>query len=201
MNRRTIQALLGTLFVAALPTTVYAHTGESGVGFVSGLLHPILGPDHFLAMLSVGIVSAQLGGRRIFTIPGLFVVAMVTGAVIGIYGFGWPFSELGIALSVVILGIAIATTTSETMAWPIFLVVALFGSLHGHAHGLEMPGSADPVYYGGGFVLSTACIHMAGVGVGHWFTSRETLVTPLRHLGSGMAGMGAMILLNLLEAW
>ena len=201
MSRRSIKVLLGVLVAGAFPTVAYAHTGESAVGFVSGLLHPVLGPDHFLAMLSVGIVSAQLGGRRIFTVPALFVVSMIIGAVIGIFGQAWPFSEAGVALSVVVLGIAIATTNSETTAWPILIVVALFGSLHGHAHGLEMPGSADPVYYGGGFVLSTACIHMLGVGIGHWFTSKDSLVTPLRHLGSGMAGMGAMLLLNLFHAW
>ena len=37
-----------------------------GSGFGSGILHPVLGIDHFLAMLSVGIWSAQIGGRAIW---------------------------------------------------------------------------------------------------------------------------------------
>lgn len=201
MTRRKTKVLLGTLIMAALPTAAYAHTSTAAGGFLSGLLHPVFGADHFMAMLSVGIVSAQLGGLRIYTVPLTFVLAMIVGAVAGIYGQPWPFSEIGIALSVVVLGLAIATMKEERSSWPIMLVVALFGSLHGHAHGLEMPKSVDPVFYGGGFLMSTASIHILGVGVGHWFTSRDSLVTPLRHMGSVMAGMGLMILLNLVGPW
>jgi urease accessory protein len=79
-------------------------------------------------------------------------------------------------------------------------VVVLFGSLHGHAHGLELPRAADPVYYAAGFVTSTTAIHLLGVGIGHWFTTRVRLATLLRHSGSGMAGMGLMILLDSIVA-
>jgi urease accessory protein len=168
----------------------------AGSGFTAGLLHPVAGLDHFLAMLGVGIVSAQLGGRRIFTVPALFVLSMIGGAVAGVYGSAWPFTEAGIALSVVVLGIAIATVQENGSGWLVMAVVVLFGALHGHAHGLELPQSADPVYYAAGFVTSTASIHLLGVGVGHVLTSRATLGAFLRHMGSGMVGMGLMILLD-----
>jgi urease accessory protein len=103
---------------------------------------------------------------------------------------------VGIALSVVTLGIAIATVTRSVSSWPVMLVVALFGSLHGHAHGLELPKSVDPIYYGAGFVTSTATIHLLGVGIGHVFTARAAFTVLLRHMGSAMAGMGLMILLG-----
>jgi urease accessory protein len=147
-------------------------------------------------MLSVGIVSAQLGGKRILTVPVTFVLSMIVGAVAGVHGQEWPFSEEGIALSVIVLGIAIATVNESFRSWPVMLVVAFFGSLHGHAHGLELPRSADPIYYAAGFVTSTATIHLLGVGIGHLFTTRSLFVALLRHMGSGMAGMGLMILLN-----
>jgi urease accessory protein len=169
---------------------------EAGQGFVAGLLHPVFGLDHFLAMLSVGIVSAQLGGRRIFTVPATFVLSMIVGAVIGVYGRQWPLSEVGIAVSVVVLGIAIATVKEHGLGWPVLAVVALFGSLHGHAHGLELPKAADPVYYGAGFVTSTTIIHLMGVGIGHLLTTRAAFGNLLRHMGSAMAGMGLMILLD-----
>jgi urease accessory protein len=199
-RRRDLALLILALAVAAFRVPAFAHTDQAAGGFLAGLLHPILGVDHFLAMLSVGIVSAQLGGRRIFTVPTTFVAAMVLGALAGIYGNEWPFAEVGIALSVVVLGLAIATAHEGRHALAILAVVAVFGSLHGHAHGLEMPGAADPVYYGGGFLLSTATIHLLGVGVGHWFTLREDRMRPLRHLGTLMAGMGLMIFLNLVTA-
>jgi urease accessory protein len=187
---------VGAIVSALLPSIAYAHTMQSAAGFLSGLLHPVLGPDHFLAMLSVGIVSAQLGGRRIWTVPATFVTAMIAGAVVGVLGYLWPLSEQGIALSVVILGVAIATMSQSVRSWPVMLVVALFGMLHGHAHGLELPKSADPIYYAAGFVFSTTAIHLLGVGIGHVFTTQARLLVVLRHLGSAMAGIGLMILLK-----
>jgi urease accessory protein len=105
-------------------------------------------------------------------------------------------SEAGIASSVVVLGVAIATVKENGRSWPVMMVVALFGSLHGPAHGLEMPRAADPIYYAGGFLMSTTAIHLLGVGMGHLFTARTTFVGVLRHFGSAMAGMGLMILLD-----
>ena len=50
------------------------------VGFFDGISHPVLGFDHFLAMVSVGIISAQIGARAIWTIPTTFVFIMIIGA-------------------------------------------------------------------------------------------------------------------------
>jgi urease accessory protein len=200
-GRRLTTPAFVALLMLCIPSALYAHVGrEAGQGFVSGLLHPVFGLDHFLAMLSVGIVSAQLGGRRIFTIPATFVLSMIVGAVIGVRGYQWPLSEVGIALSVVVLGIGIATVKENGKGWPVMLVVALFGSLHGHAHGLELPKAADPVYYAAGFVTSTTAIHLLGVGIGHLFTTRTSFASLLRHMGSAMAGMGLMILVDSMVA-
>ena len=185
------------LVLALLPAVAYAHPmGQAEAGFKSGLLHPVFGLDHFLAMLSVGIVSAQLGGMRIWTVPGTFVLSMIVGAIFGMRGDLWQFSEAGIACSTIVLGVAIATVTERVNSWPVLAIVALFGSLHGHAHGLELPKAADPIYYAAGFLTSTVTIHLLGVGIGHLFTRRWALVALLRHMGSAMAGMGLMILLD-----
>ncbi len=198
MNRNLAGFALAVWMLFCFPSLVYGHVGAEteGAGFVAGLLHPVAGLDHFLAMLGVGIVSAQLGGRRIFTIPALFVLSMIGGAVFGVYGYNWPFTEAGIAISVVVLGSAIATVRENGAGWPVMAVVVLFGSLHGHAHGVELPQAADPVYYAAGFVTSTAAIHLLGVGIGHVFTTRAKSWALLRHMGSGMVGMGLMILLD-----
>jgi urease accessory protein len=201
MNRHRTGWALAVFLLVCFPSVVYGHVGgEEGTGFAAGFLHPLAGLDHFLAMLGVGIVSAQLGGRRIFTIPALFVLSMIGGAAAGVHGFEWPFTEVGIAVSVVVLGTAIATVRENGNGWPVMLVVVLFGSLHGHAHGLELPQSADPVYYAAGFVASTAAIHLLGVGIGHVLTTRAAAATLLRHMGSGMVGMGLMILFESMSA-
>ena len=59
-------------------------------------------------MLSVGILSAQMGGRAIWTVPATFVSVMAIGAFIGVKGIGIPGVEYGIALSVLILGFSLA---------------------------------------------------------------------------------------------
>lgn len=199
MDLRWTGFAIMAVLLFCFPSIAQAHDeSQSATGFLDGLLHPVLGLDHFLAMLSVGIVSAQLGGKKIFTIPALFVLSMIVGAVAGVQGEQWPFTEGGIAISVIVLGAAIATVRENGSGWLVMVVVALFGSLHGHAHGLELPGSADPVYYAAGFVTSTSAIHLLGVGIGHLLTTRETFSNLLRHMGSVMAGMGLMILIGLM---
>lgn len=193
--RRPALALSAMLLAFAVPA--HAHVDKASSGFVSGLLHPVFGIDHFLAMLSVGIVSAQLGGRHVWGVPAAFVLAMISGAAAGLLGYAIPFLEVGIALSVVLLGAAIVLIRNARLVNAVYLFVAFFGVLHGYAHGLEMPNAADPVYYGGGFVLSTVAIHLLGVGIGHTLTSAAKYQTALRHLGSLMAGMGLMILIEL----
>tara|TARA_Y100000741_G_C18218777_1_gene544908 strand:- start:466 stop:708 length:243 start_codon:yes stop_codon:yes gene_type:complete len=62
---------------------VNAHTFTGMIGFYDGLSHPVLGIDHFLAMVSVGIISTQIGGRAIWTVPGTFVLMMLIGGILG----------------------------------------------------------------------------------------------------------------------
>jgi urease accessory protein len=184
--------------LSLLPASASAHTEDSAAGFISGLTHPIFGVDHFLAMLGVGVVSALMGGHRIYTIPALFMFAMVCGAVGGILGHAAYYAEYGIALSVLVIGVFVGrATTALSLLW-VVPVVMFFGSLHGNAHGLEMPQSADPVYYAGGFLVSTALIHMLGVGVGHLFSGEGRWRSANRYLGIGMAVAGlALILMHL----
>jgi len=84
MNRNRVGAIVAVLILAGMPSAAEAHTEAAAAGFLSGLLHPVFGLDHFLAMLSVGIVSAQMGGRRVFTVPSAFVLSMIVGAVAGV---------------------------------------------------------------------------------------------------------------------
>lgn len=147
------------------PSLSQAHVLPGGGGFVSGLEHPLFGPDHLLAMLAVGLWGAQMGGRRIWSLPVSFPLVMTFGAILGMAGLALPHVEAGIAISVLALGLAIA------LAWrpgePVALAfVAVFAILHGHAHGLELPDAADPASYAAGFVISTGLIHLAGVGLG-----------------------------------
>lgn len=140
-----------------------AHTGNHLVtGFTSGLSHPLLGLDHLLAMLAIGLWAAQQGGRALWAVPAAFVGAMALGGGMAWTGLALPQVETGIAASVLVLGLLIATRRQ----WAVTVgmaVAAGFALLHGYAHGLEMPQAASPASYALGFVLATVFLH--GVGI------------------------------------
>lgn len=154
------------LVLALSPAPAAAHivAGAQG-GFGSGFAHPLTGPDHFLAMFSVGLWGAQMGGRRVWTLPVTFPLIMVIGGAIGMSGIPVRGVELGVALSILVLGAAVASAWRPA-EWVSLAVVGLFALCHGYAHGVELPLSADPADYAVGFVLATGIIHLAGVGVG-----------------------------------
>lgn len=181
------------LLLVLLPDLAEAHTFKGETGFVSGLFHPVMGFDHLLAMLSVGIVSAQIGGRSIWTVPLMFVVGMGLGGFLGMQDIPLPGVEYGIALSVLILGLAVARGKKINPGIA-HLGVVFFAVFHGHAHGAEMPAMASPFIFSMGFLLGTATIHLAGVGVG--LVSRQIGNGPqtVRYVGAGIAGIGVYIL-------
>lgn len=156
-----------TAFICLGPDMALAHLrgGAPGGGFQSGFTHPILGADHLLAMLAVGIWGAQMGGRSVWTLPVTFPLIMAAGAVLGMSGFKLPYVELGIALSVVVLGLVIALAW-KAPEWLALLFIAVFAIFHGYAHGVELPQSVDPAPYANGFVLATGLIHVVGIGIG-----------------------------------
>jgi len=167
MSKKFSRALLLALSVGLVPQIVYAHDGSTVPfgGFLSGLVHPVLGYDHLLAMLSVGILSAQIGGRAIWTVPATFVGVMALGGTLGLINIGLTSTELGIAASLVLLGAIIAAEQRLPVRLAM-LGVGFFAIFHGYAHGAEMPTTADPVLYAFGFLTGTALIHIAGVVIG-----------------------------------
>ncbi|MGH6905476.1 MAG: HupE/UreJ family protein [Geminicoccaceae bacterium] len=164
---RSLWMKLALAGAAALtPTVAVAHTGVGAAGgFAQGLLHPITGLDHVLAMVTVGIFAWQLGGRALWLVPATFVAVMAFGGALGIAGLGVPFVELGIALSVVVLGAMVAAGVKAPLAAAMALAGA-FAIFHGHAHGAEMPETVAGLAYGVGFMLATGLLHLAGIGTG-----------------------------------
>lgn len=152
--------------VSLTATAVAAHdgTGLAG-GFISGFLHPLGGPDHMLAMVAVGLWGAILGRPLLLVLPVVFPLMMAAGGVLGILGVPIPPVEFGIALSVLVLGGAIALGW-RARVWVAVLLVAGFAVFHGYAHGNELPSAADPVGYSVGFVFATGLLHLVGIGLG-----------------------------------
>jgi urease accessory protein len=164
LTARIRAAVFALVLGLAAPAEAHVIAADAG-GFSSGFQHPLFGLDHLLAMLAVGIWGAQMGGRRVWTLPMAFPLVMAFGGIAGMAGLYLPDVELGIALSVLVLGLAIA------FAWRPFepvalLLIAVFAVFHGYAHGLELPDAVDPASYAAGFVIATGLIHVFGIGIG-----------------------------------
>ncbi|WP_075216297.1 HupE/UreJ family protein [Mongoliimonas terrestris] len=167
MNRLASPTLAALL--AVVPTVALAHTGGDHVhGFEAGLSHPILGVDHLLAMVAIGLVSARAGGAFQLRVPAGFLGGMGLGALLAMGGVAIPFAEQGIAGSLVILGVLLAVSVSGvgTAGARLVALAGLFGFLHGFAHGTEVPESGSGLAYAAGFLLTTAGLHTAGVLAG-----------------------------------
>ena len=183
-HSRTIVLTVLCLFAG----TASAHTGNHTVtGFSSGLTHPLLGLDHLLAMIAIGLWAAQQGGRALWAVPAAFVGAMLTGGGMALAGLSLPHVETGIAASVLVLGLLIATRRQ----WAVkagMAIAAGFALFHGYAHGLEMPQAASPALYALGFVLATVFLH--GIGIAGSLIGRYAM----QAAGVGIAASGMVMI-------
>ena len=132
---------------------------------MAGFAHPLAGFDHLLAMVSVGLWGAFLGRPLIVVLPVIFPAVMAIGGAMGIAGAALPPVEIGIAVSVLVLGALIAGAVRAPI-WLACSLVAGFAIFHGFAHGQELPSAADPIGYSVGFVLSTGLLHLVGIALG-----------------------------------
>lgn len=183
------------VFIALFPTLVFAHDGHGGGGFFAGVNHPVLGLDHFLAMVSVGILSAKIGGKAMWTVPTTFVAVMLIGGILGMMNVPMVSVEVGIAFSVFALGAVLAAGRNVPVLISMAFV-AIFAIFHGHAHGVEMPEVAKPALYALGFVLGTAGIHILGVLIGVGFQQVSKGPQLLRIAGLAIAGTGLHLLIG-----
>lgn len=184
MARITRAGLL--VLTLMLPAVGLAHeVTDMGRGFLSGFMHPLLGLDHVLAMIAVGIWGAQLGRPAIWMLPVNFPLVMAFGGVLGVVGVPLPGVEVGIALSALVLGVLVAMQVR--IGLPVAMaVVAVFGLCHGHAHGSEIPDAANPGTFALGFVLGTGLLHTVGILLGLLKQIRGG-VQMLRAGGAGIA--------------
>ena len=184
------------LLLALLAGTASAHTGEGiNTGFASGFWHPILGWDHVVAMVAVGLWGAFLGRPAIWILPVVFPLVMAFGGALGVLGVPLPAVETGIALSGLVLGLLIAFAVRAPL--PVAAaVVGIFAIFHGHAHGTELPEAFSAYGYAVGFVIGTGLLHLVGIGLG--LLTRTTAGTlAARGIGAGIAAVGAAFLFGI----
>ena len=168
MRKARMQPLAQGIAVLAIlwaqPALAHVGKGEAA-GLLTGLLHPISGWDHVLAMVAVGLWGAQLGAPAIWMLPVAFPLVMAMGAMLGFLGVSVPGIEYGIAASGILLGAAVMLELRPPLV-AAAVVVGVFAIFHGHAHGTELPPGQSPLLYSMGFVMATGCLHALGIGIG-----------------------------------
>ena len=152
------------LWLIVLPAWAHEQTGQVA-GFVTGLLHPVSGLDHVLAMVAVGLWGAQLGAPAIWLLPVTFPLVMAVGGFVGLLGVPLPGVEVGIAASAILLGLVVAREARPPLVVAAVLV-GFFAIFHGHAHGTELPAGQSGLMYSIGFVVATGCLHGVGIAIG-----------------------------------
>ena len=90
---------------------------------------------------------------------------MAFGGMLGLAGVPLPGVEIGIALSGVLLGLAVLAEWRPPLRAAAILV-GFFAVFHGHAHGTELPAGASGLAYSMGFVAATGTLHAIGIAIG-----------------------------------
>lgn len=181
------------LFAIGIPSLAHAHVGAGHTSsWIHGLAHPIGGLDHVCAMVAVGLWAAQMGGRAVWLAPLTFVTVMALGGVLGMAAVPLAFSEQGIVMSLLVLGVLIAAAVRLPLAVSA-AVIGVFALCHGYAHGAEMPQNASDLAYAAGFILSTALLHASGIGIA-LFAGKTGRTEWLRLAGAAIALCGGGLL-------
>jgi len=197
---KTFKSALLLIAACALSTSANAHLGaetHSHGSFMTGLLHPLGGLDHLLAMVSVGVwsaLSAQRAGPALLWGPLAFANMLVLGALLGLQGVGGVVVEPMVAASVLALGLLVLSRISMSAAASMALVGG-FAVFHGLAHGAELAATGNAFAAIAGMFSTTAVLHLTGVGLGWGLRAAPTWAA--RGTGAAVAASGIALLWQL----
>ncbi|MGA0596682.1 HupE/UreJ family protein [Enterovirga sp. CN4-39] len=190
-------ALAGAAIAAAAPALAHhAMDGETPTtlaqGFLSGLAHPVIGPDHLAFVVGIGILSAFI--RRGWTLPAIFLLAGALGTALHLGGIGVPGAELLVALSVLLAGLAIWLHGRTPLA--IAAALCGFGGMvHGYVQAESIVG-AEPSPLGA--YLAGLAIVQLGIALGvREATRRLVQIRPVMATRLTMAASAAVALVGI----
>lgn len=192
LNRSSLRAMLAAILILCSPYLA-AHPLH-GDSFYGGILHPLGGWDHLLAMMGIGLWSSQQAGRLRWMILLGFTTLMGISAWAALLGNMPARYEEGVAASVLLIGLLIGLSF-RAKAWIGLSITAAFAVFHGFAHGGEMPHSADALHFGLGFLCSTMLLQALGFAVGKKLSQNTSMV---QIIGAAIAGCGGLLLAS---AW
>ena len=191
-------ATFSLLAVSAEPAFAHhlmgGHTPATfGEGLLSGLGHPVIGVDHFAAVVAVGCLAATHRMGAALAIG--FVVAMMLGVAAHLHGATVPASELLVALTVLGLG-GLVLWKREMPAAAALVLFALVGLIHGYALGESIYGAerSPLMAYLAGLALIQSVVALAAMSIANAAIRRSDPVI-VRLIGAGVAGVGIAVLM------
>ncbi|WP_320821596.1 HupE/UreJ family protein [Reinekea sp.] len=195
MNRKigmSLALLVSTLWV---PNLALAHDGHTSATLLNGLAHPLTGFDHLLAALAVGLWSINSGQKQAWLAPLVFIGAVGAGTLLGTLGLTLPFMETGLVASLLFFG-SLMFMNAKASATASLLVIGLFASVHGMAHGSEMLSSASLLgYLTGILTMTTALLVVARLASAT--AQRQVGTVALKVSGASVAVLGVFLELSI----
>lgn len=192
------------LLLSTSPAIAHHATGERlpsnfWEGFMAGLAHPIIGPDHFAFIVSVGLLAAV--NRQGMRIPVAFVLAAMAGTGLHLIQLNLPAAEFFISGSVLLFGILLAMKKSPN-DWILTGLAAIAGLFHGYAYGESIFGAemTPLIAYLVGFTVIQLAVAIAAFLVGKAVLKKATEQPslPLRFAGFVICGVGVAFLSTLI---
>ncbi|MBE9061372.1 HupE/UreJ family protein [cf. Phormidesmis sp. LEGE 11477] len=166
-------------------------------GFLSGLGHPIIGPDHFVFTIIVGLLAIR--SKPAVVVPMVFLGATLAGTGIHLMELNLPTPEFFISLSVVLFGV-IAAYGRQMSLTAIVILSAMAGIFHGYAYGEAVVGAemTPLLAYLAGFTLIQAAIMAVAFGIAQKLLGPVKRLAWLRYAGFMACGAGGAFLSSLL---
>lgn len=164
-------------------------------GILSGLGHPVIGIDHFAAVVAIGCLAAAHRAGAALAVS--FVAAMMAGVAVHLHGTTVPAAELLVALSVLILGLILLRAPELPVSAALGLFV-LIGLTHGYALGESIYGAERTplVAYLIGLAAIQSAVALGAIAIARGVMREGARPLALRFIGAGIAGVGIAVLMQ-----
>ncbi len=164
-------------------------------GLLSGLGHPLIGIDHFAAVVAVGCLAAAHRAGAVLAVG--FVAAMMAGVAAHLNGAALPAAELLVASSVIVLGVVLLRRPQLRLTAALALFV-LVGLTHGYALGESIYGAerSPLAAYLIGLAIIQSAVALAAMFIARAVTQRTRDFAVMRLIGAGIAGVGIAVVMQ-----
>lgn len=175
--------------------------------FYGGLLHPLITPEHLLAIVAVGLLAGQQGSSRDQSVAWLvtFALALASGALLA-WRIGlmvdvtaaWMAAQSIITLvnfgSLVVFGLLVAADR-HLPSLLLYALAIVFGSTHGAANGVEVTTATVIYQFIPGLAAGTALVGLYSMVLADFIRHRASNwpSIALRVAGSWIAAVGLLI--------